>query len=151
MSSASMALYAVGNTQFNPSTLNKWLTENDGYANKDLFIWASVNRFGVNFLGKVTRDKIKNYISSGYIVIPNVHNGRHWVLATGFEGDTIFVNDPGFQVNSYTLDEIVEGNTGVYAITKPPSTFASWLSSLKLLSLTKDREIKDRCGENLRS
>ncbi len=31
MSSAAMALYAIGNTQFNPSTLNKWLTANGGY------------------------------------------------------------------------------------------------------------------------
>lgn len=131
MSSASMALYAVGNTQFNPSTLNKWLTSNGGYASGDLFIWASVNRFGVNFLGKVTRDKIKDYISSGYIVIPNVHNGRHWVLATGFEGDNILVNDPGYSVTSYTLDEIVEGNTGVYSITKAPLSLSSWFYSLQ--------------------
>lgn len=99
-----MALYAIGNTQFNPSTLNKWLIANGGYASGDLFIWASVSRFGVTFIGKVTRDKIASYLDSGYIVIPNVHNGRHWVLATGHEGDNILVNDPYYDTASYTLD-----------------------------------------------
>ena len=33
----------------------------------------------------------------------NVHNGGHWVLATGYNGDTILVNDPGYSTSSYSL------------------------------------------------
>jgi hypothetical protein len=103
MSSAAMALFGVGNTQFNPSTLNQWLTNNDGYVSKDLFVWASINRWGLTFNGFINNDKIRSHIDSGYIVIVNVHNGGHWVLATGYDGDTIQVNDPGFAVSSYKL------------------------------------------------
>ena len=33
----------------------------------------------------------------------NVHNGGHWVLATGYSGDKILVNDPGYSTSSYSL------------------------------------------------
>ena len=46
----------------------------------------------------------------------NVRNGRHWVLATGYSGDNIFINDPNYTTPSYTLDEIVYKNNGVYSI-----------------------------------
>jgi hypothetical protein len=82
------------------------------------------------FQGKTTRNKIKSYLDSGYIVIPNVHSGRHWVLATGYNGDNIMVNDAYYDTKSYTLDEIVEGNTGVYSITSTPTTLTTWLLSL---------------------
>ena len=50
MSSMSMALSGIGKN-YNPSTLNKWLTNNGGYVSGDLFVWASVNSLGVTFLG----------------------------------------------------------------------------------------------------
>lgn len=104
MSSAAMALYGIGNTQFNPSTLNKWLTANGGYESGDLFVWESINKFGMTFIGKVTRDKIIPYLDSGYLAFPNVHNGRHWVLAFGHDGGNILVHDPNYTTPSYTLD-----------------------------------------------
>ena len=58
MSSAAMALNAVGNSQMNPSVLNKWLTSNGGYVKDDLFVWASINPWGVSFKGFITNDKI---------------------------------------------------------------------------------------------
>lgn len=104
MSSSAMALYAAGNTQINPSTLNKWLTANGGYVQGDLYVWASVNRMGVTFQGFLNNNDIKKHIDAGHIVILNVHNGGHWVLATGYNGDSILVNDPGYSVSSYTLN-----------------------------------------------
>jgi len=43
-----------------------------------------------------------------------VHNGAHWVLAHSMTGSTIHVNDPGYSTTSYTLSEIVAGNSGLY-------------------------------------
>lgn len=51
MSSVSMALAGTGH-DYNPSTLNAWLTNNGGYVSGDLFVWASVNPLGLTFLGK---------------------------------------------------------------------------------------------------
>jgi ABC-type bacteriocin/lantibiotic exporter with double-glycine peptidase domain len=56
-------------------------------------------------------------LDTGSVVICNVHNGGHWVLATGYSGDTIYVNDPGFSTTSYTLNEIVNGQNAVYKVT----------------------------------
>jgi hypothetical protein len=129
MTSAAMALNAIGNS-VNPSSLNKWLTANNGYVKDDLFVWASINSWGVTFAGFISNNKIAKYIDDGYIVIVNVHNGGHWVLATGYQGDTINVNDPGYISVSYTLSQIVNGNTGVYTLNKLPNFLTSWLLSI---------------------
>jgi hypothetical protein len=39
------------------------------------------------------------------------------VLATGYSGNNILVNDPGFSVTSYALTEIVDGQNVVYGVT----------------------------------
>jgi hypothetical protein len=83
MSSAAMALKGIGKN-YNPSTLNTWLKANGGYVSGDLFVWASINPLGVTFKGKVTRSQIKGNLDVDNIVILNVHNGAHWVLATGY-------------------------------------------------------------------
>lgn len=130
MSSAAMALYGVGNTQFNPSTLNKWLISNGGYASGNLFVWGSVNRFGMNFKGFVNNGDVKKNLDAGYVVILNVRGGGHWVLATGYSGDTINVKDPGYDKSSYALSEVVNGNTGVYTVTKMPNFINNWFISV---------------------
>jgi hypothetical protein len=115
MSSAAMALKGIG-ADHNPSTLNAWLTAHGGYVSGDLFVWASINALGVTFLGKYSRSQIKDNLNRDNIVILNVHNGAHWVLATGFEGDNIFINDPNYSTPFYTLDQIVENQVGVYRV-----------------------------------
>jgi hypothetical protein len=55
-------------------------------------------------------------LDKGKVVICNVHNGGHWVLAHGYSGDNILVNDPGFSTTSYTLSQIVNGQNGVYRV-----------------------------------
>lgn len=37
-------------------------------------------------------------------------------MATGYSGDNINVNDPGYQTTSYTLSQIVDGQNGVYNV-----------------------------------
>ncbi len=115
MSSVAMGLAGIGKS-YNPSTLNAWLKKNNGYANKDLLVWSSVTSLGLKFEGKAAKSKIKSSLDAGKVVILNVHNGQHWVLATSYSGDTIQVNDPGFSVNSYTLSQIVENQVGIYSV-----------------------------------
>jgi hypothetical protein len=116
MSSAAMALSAIG-SNYNPSTLNTWLNGHGGYVSQDLFVWASINPLGVKFLGFINRAAISSNLAAGNIVILNVHNGGHWVLATSMtNGNTVAVNDPGYATTSYTLDQIVEGSIGLYKV-----------------------------------
>jgi hypothetical protein len=106
MSSASMALAGTGHN-YNPSTLNQWLKGHGGYVSGDLFVWGAINSLGLTFQGKVANSQIKSQLDQGKVVICNVHNGGHWVLATGYSGDNILVNDPGYNTASYTLSQIV--------------------------------------------
>lgn len=47
----------------------------------------------------------------------NVNKGTHWVLASGYSGNTFFVNDSlNLAKKSYDLSEIVSGNTGIYKV-----------------------------------
>ena len=115
MSSVSMALAGIGKG-YNPGTLNTWLKGNGGYVSGDLFVWASVNKLGLTYVGKVANSGIQAALNANEIVILNVHNGGHWVLATGMSGSTITVNDPGYSTSSYTLSEIVANNSGLYRV-----------------------------------
>lgn len=111
-----MALTAVGSQQ-TPSTLNTWLKGHGGYVSQDLFVWASINPLGVRFAGFIKNSAIASNIAQDNIVIVNVHNGGHWVLVTSMiNSDTVAVNDPGYSTTSYTLSQIVEGNTGMYRV-----------------------------------
>lgn len=116
MSSAAMALTAIG-SNYNPSSLNAWLNGHGGYVSQDLFVWASINPLGVKFLGFINRNAISSNLANDNIVILNVHNGGHWVLATQMlNSNTVAVNDPGYSTTSYTLDQIVEGSIGLYRV-----------------------------------
>ncbi len=86
----------------------------------DLFVWGSVNSLGLSYVGKVANSNIESELKANNIVILNVHNGGHWVLATSMSGSTISVNDPGYSTTSYTLSEIVAGNSGLYRFVGSP-------------------------------
>ena len=115
MSSVAMALSGCGHS-YNPSSLNTWLKGHGGYVSGDLFVWASVNSLGISYVGKVANSNIASSLAAGHIVILNVHNGGHWVLATSMSGSTIQVNDPGYATTSYALSEIVANNSGLYHV-----------------------------------
>ena len=87
-----MALSALGKSidgnSSNPKTLNTWLKAHSGYASGDLFVWGSVSTLGLSYSGKVTAEAAKTAVDQGKIVILNVRNGGHWVLATSRNGDT---------------------------------------------------------------
>ena len=116
MSSMSMALSGLGRKidggPINPHTLNAWLKSHGGYS-ENLFVWGSVtSSFDLKYLGKF--NDVTNYVNDDHVVILNVHNGGHWVLATSYSGGTYQVNDPGFSTTSYTTGEVLQG--AVYEI-----------------------------------
>jgi hypothetical protein len=113
--------------QSHTSTLNQWLKNNKGYLNKDDFVWAALNQLGITFDGKITNSLLKNNIDAGSLVIMNVNKGQHWVLATGYNENTIYVIDPLFpNIQSYEINAVVNGNSGVY---KVPLSFPSIVES----------------------
>lgn len=115
MSSVSMALSGIGKG-YTPSTLNSWLKGHGGYVSGDLFVWGAVNSLGLSYVGKVSNSNIASNLAANNIVILNVHNGGHWVLATSMSGNTIYVNDPGYSTSSYNLADIVANNSGLYHV-----------------------------------
>lgn len=64
----------------------------------------------------MANSNIASNLAANHVVILNVHNGGHWVLATSMSGSTIYVNDPGYSTTSYTLSEIVANNSGLYHV-----------------------------------
>ena len=112
MSSVSMVIADCGKSidgaSATPKTLNSWLTRNGGYASGDLFVWGSVAKFGLSFVGMTsTHSRIAAYHYQGKAVILNVNNGGHWVLLTGISGSDYLVNDPGFARTSYPKSAVV--------------------------------------------
>jgi hypothetical protein len=93
--------------QATPRTLNTWLLANNGYSG-NLFIWTSVAKFNLQYEGQPTGiDQIKSEICAGKIVILNVLNGGHWVLAKSYNGDTFYINDSGFGKQTAKASEVV--------------------------------------------
>lgn len=105
----------------NPGTFNSWLKENEGYANNSLIesvvpkidpariAWPEDAMHKTNDLSYET---VCEYIKAGRIVIGNVHQGEHFVLLTGYsatDGDTIYVNDSGFNTLFYSYKNDIVG------------------------------------------
>ncbi|GAM23579.1 hypothetical protein SAMD00019534_067540, partial [Acytostelium subglobosum LB1] len=122
MSSISMAIAGHGieidGQSSNPGTLNSWLKSNGGYTSgNDLIesvvpgISSDIKWDGPLLNGTaLSMDDIKNLLNKkDMIVILNVDNGGHFVLATGYDsGDTkIYVNDPGFSRLYYEYNTVV--------------------------------------------
>lgn len=45
---------------------------------------------------------MKQHFKNGHVVILNVHNGGHWVLMTGINGNNFKVHDPGYSTTAYS-------------------------------------------------
>ena len=95
----------------NPGSINQWLKANGGYAAGCLINWstaANLSPTNLTFVARVTTQdwaRLRYEISSGYPVILEVPfpNGQHFVVATGYSGDTVFINDPYYPSRT-TLD-----------------------------------------------
>lgn len=105
---------ASSNTSSTPQTLNTWLKNNNGYdgsnglietqvplINPDRIVWPEDGFHKTNDLDYKV---VASYIEKGRIVIGNVNAGGHFVLLTGYasDGDTFYVNDPGYTRTTYS-------------------------------------------------
>lgn len=127
MSSISSALAGtdihIENVTSTPATLNEFLRTHHGYdPNSALFesvipkinpariVWPPDGMHTTNDLNFTT---IKEYLDRPVprIVIANVMQGQHFVLVVGYrsDGDTLVVNDSGFNRNTYSRSKDVVG------------------------------------------
>lgn len=128
MSSTSMALNQRGilidGKPSTPGTLNAWLRDNHGYVqgtddfeesateriNPTHIKWTNASMHRTNDLGW---DDVVRLVDSHAAVIINVMHGEHFVLVVGYDkkagGDTLYVNDPGFNRQSYSYSKDVVG------------------------------------------
>ena len=129
MTSVTMAVTSMP-TWADPNGMNEWLKEHGGYVSGDLFVWASVQPFGLIFGGIDTvTDRIGLHLLANHFVIANVRNGGHWVLVTGAGNGYFDVNDPGFDRTTYNVGEVVR--FGWYSRTRLPVKINSWLTNFE--------------------
>lgn len=126
MTSVSMALAGAdvdlsNTTKVNPLTLNSWLLDHDGYGEKSIVIGSVLTKINpdrisyneatdVHLVNDLKYSEISSFLLNGKVVIANVNYGEHFVLVTGFtnDGDTLIVNDPGFERSTYShLQDVV--------------------------------------------
>ena len=105
MTCASMVCNYFGHAS-NPLQLNQWLTDNEGYLDGNLFLWAAIERLypDMRFDGFVynpTAQQIKAVILAGVLPIMHVDFDdstplieMHWVLGIGVTGSDILIADP---------------------------------------------------------
>ena len=105
MTCASMVCNHFGHAS-NPLQLNNWLTDNEGYLDGNLFLWASIERLypDMKFDGFVyspTTAQIRAAIQAGTLPImfadfnddtPLIE--MHWVTGIGVTADDVIIADP---------------------------------------------------------
>jgi hypothetical protein len=110
MSSVAMILATRGGN-YNPSSLDSWLTQNGGYANGCDIYWAKVDSLGLTSfqaMETANESEICSGLSKGHGIVANVNGGGHWVLLTACLGNGVFaVNDPGYSRTTYSMSEIL--------------------------------------------
>jgi ABC-type bacteriocin/lantibiotic exporter with double-glycine peptidase domain len=116
MTSVAMAMNGLGKkingAAVTPKNLNQFLLANGGYQG-NLYVWGAISRFGFKYQGQPTNiNTIKNYVCSKAVVILNIDKGGHWVLATGVNGNTFTINDPGRTRSTVSASEV--SRAGVY-------------------------------------
>jgi len=73
----------------------------------------------------VPNSLIKLNLDVGYIVIMQINKGPHYVLATGYTGNTISVNDPLYPATkAYDISTVVAGKTAIYKV--PVTLLQEW-------------------------
>jgi hypothetical protein len=125
MSSTAMGIrgynISINGIDSDPGALNEWLRDNGGYDGSNDMIETQVPLIdpgrivwpedGMHRTNDLSIETIKAYIDGGRVVICNVMDGGHFVLATGVDvdGDTVFVNDPGFNLQYYSFSSDIVG------------------------------------------
>ena len=107
-----------------PNSLTRWLRSHGGFVGQtdDLIesvvplldptrlAWTNASMHPKN---DISWDAIVAMLVAGSPVIANVEGGRHFVLVVGYDraqgGDTLYVNDPGYDRQSYSYTHDVVG------------------------------------------
>jgi hypothetical protein len=98
----------INETEPNPGLTNKWLIENGGYVDGDLFLWASIQPLGGNFIGFLyTPVSIAEAFEQGYRIVLNVLEGDHFVLLLNVLEDCYQVMDPAFNRDTYLFQDVL--------------------------------------------
>ena len=105
MTCASMVCNHFGHAS-NPLQLNDWLTNNNGYLDGNLFLWAAIERLYPDmkfdgFIYNPTTAQIRTAILEGTLPIMYVDFDdstplieMHWVLGIGVTNDDVLIADP---------------------------------------------------------
>ena len=105
MTCASMVCNHFGHAS-NPLQLNDWLTNNNGYLDGNLFLWAAIERLYPDmkfdgFIYSPTTAQIRTAILGGTLPIMYVDFDvktplieMHWVLGIGVTDDDVMIADP---------------------------------------------------------
>lgn len=126
MSSISMALnghaITISDDAANPGTFNTWLQDNNGYTSQSDLIESSVPALspthimwtsnGMHTTNNVAMSVIESLLQNSQPVIANVMDGMHFILVVGWDSsnpDTLYVNDPGFDKDTYSYSKDVVG------------------------------------------
>ena len=96
------------------SSLNTYMIENRAYFG-NMFKWAQAERFGVRYQGLSENvEDMKKALCGQKLVMLNVDNGNHWVMAVEVVGNTWTVVNPGPNKLTYESSEIKRG--GIYKL-----------------------------------
>lgn len=119
LTSTAMVLKYYG-VDTDPARLNRWLTDNEGYWDRDKIIWTKIGEYtnhAVNFIemlefrnGRADLKLINSQLDRGFPVIARVNylGKSHYVVITGRNGSTYFINDPFWDDPSLTLNNLYQ-------------------------------------------
>jgi N-acetylneuraminic acid mutarotase len=119
MTSSAMLLRYYGHTDVDPSNLNTWLINNNGYLRNGSLIWAGVSSFSaregttgsqVEHSRPATHNNnaLNSLLDEEVPPIVRLPDPQHFVVVTGIEGENDYtINDPGGE-DAETLSEAEE-------------------------------------------